>query len=122
MKTFTYEMLKITYSKETIKGEEVQIITFEGKITHQNSDQVGDDLEATFDESLPNLIVDLSQLEYINSIGLAVILSLVRKVEDLNGKFAVGGRHKLVETIVKLLEVSEHVRVFSSIEQAKELW
>lgn len=122
MKTFTYEMLKITYSRETIKGEGVQILIFEGKITHQNSDQVGDDLEAIFDESLPNLIVDLSQLEYINSIGLAVILSLVRKVEDLNGKFAVGGRHKLVETIVKLLEVSEHVRVFSSLEQAKELW
>lgn len=122
MKTFTYEMLKITYSKEIIKGEEVQILTFEGKITHQNSDQVGDDLELIFDPSLPNLIVDLSQLEYINSIGLAVILSLVRKVEDLNGKFAVGGRHKLVETIVKLLEVSDHVRVFSSLEQAKELW
>ncbi|MCX7999090.1 MAG: STAS domain-containing protein [Leptospiraceae bacterium] len=122
MKTFTYELLKITYSREVIKGEEVQILTFEGKITHQNSDQVGDDLEEIFDESLPNVIIDLSQLEYINSIGLAVILSLVRKVEDLNGKFAVGGRHKLVETIVKLLEVSEHVRVFSSLDQARELW
>lgn len=122
MKTFTYDALKITYSREIIKGEEVQILIFEGKITHQNSDQLGDDLESTFDSSIPNLIIDLSQLEYINSIGLAVILSLVRKIEDLNGKFAVGGRHKLVETIVKLLEVSEHVRVFSSLEQAKALW
>jgi anti-anti-sigma factor len=122
MKTFTYELLTVYYSVEEIKGTNVQVLSFEGKITHQNADQLGDDLENFFDKSLPYVIVDLSKLEYINSIGLAVILSLVRQVEDLDGKFAVGGRHKLVETIIKLLEVSEHVRVFSSLEEAKRLW
>lgn len=122
MKSFTYELLNVNYSQEEIKGEKIQILAFEGKITHQNADQVGDDLEHLFDKNHPNIIVDLSKLEFVNSIGLAVILSLVRQVEDLDGKFAVGGRHKLVETIVKLVEVSDHVRVFSSLEEAKKLW
>lgn len=122
MRTFSYELLQVSYSQERIKESSVQVFSFDGKITHQNADQLGDDLESIFDIELPFVIVDLSKLEYINSIGLAVILSLVRKVEDLDGRFGIGGRHKLVETIVKLLEVSDNVSVYSSLEEAKKLW
>jgi anti-anti-sigma factor len=122
MTTLNYESLSVEISSETLRGEKVQIISFRGKITHQNANLAGDELENLFDDNSPNVIVDLSELEYINSVGLAVILSLVRRVEDLNGKFGLGGRHKQVETIVNLLDVSDHVRVFSSLEEAKTFW
>ncbi|MCB1177198.1 MAG: STAS domain-containing protein [Leptospiraceae bacterium] len=122
MKTFTYESLSVEYAMEQLKKDTVQTFIFKGKITHTNANAIGDDLDTVFDDSSPNVIVDLSQLEYVNSVGIAVILSLVRRVEDLKGRFSVGGRHKLVETIVQLLEVSDHVEVYSSLEEAKARW
>ena len=45
------------------------------------------------------MIIGLKNLEYLNSQGLAFLISLIKRVEDLGGVFLIGGVNKLIETI-----------------------
>jgi anti-sigma B factor antagonist len=59
----------------------------------------------------PNrLIVDLSGVPYVNSVGVAAIINAMQTVEAYGGKFALAG---LQETVRSILEMSRLDHIFS---------
>ncbi len=119
MKEYSYENLKIISQTETINDSKVRILVMEGKINNQNSHIVSADMETEWDDDVFNAIVDMTRLEYINSMGLAAILSMIEKNSENRGKFLIGGINHYIEKIIQLVEVSNKVEIFSSLSQAK---
>lgn len=119
MKEYSYENLKIISQTETINDSKVRILVMEGKINNQNSHIVSADMETEWDDDVFNAIVDMTKLEYINSMGLAAILSMIEKNSENRGKFLIGGINHYIEKIIQLVEVSNKVEIFSSLSQAK---
>jgi anti-sigma B factor antagonist len=122
MHKFTYEELEIDFSIEQINLDTVGIINLTGKISHSNVKQVLTDIEGVVEEDIGNFLVVLSNLSFINSLGLALLLSLVRRAEEKNGKFVIGGYNPVLDMIIQLVEVSDKIRVFRSLEEAKLNW
>jgi len=59
----------------------------------------------------PNqLIVDLSGVPYVDSVGVAAIINAMQTVEAYGGKFALAG---LQETVRSILEMSRLDHIFS---------
>ena len=58
----------------------------------------------------------------MNSQGLAFLISLIKRVEELGGVCLIGGVNKLIETIIQLVEVSDQVIIFPSMEEALASW
>ena len=122
MKTYNFDSLSIDIELKELLGVKIEIIHFRGRIGNQNSYQVAEEMMTHLDSSIPNIIIGLKQLEYINSQGLAFLLSLIRRVEGLNGRFIIGGVNQMIETIIQLVEVSDQVVIVSSIDDALSLW
>lgn len=118
MKEYSYENLKISSKTEIINNNRVRILVMEGKINNQNSHIVSSDMEAEWEDDVFNAIVDMTGLEYINSMGLAAILSMIEKNSENRGKFFIGGMNHYIEKIIQLVEVSNKVEIFSSLSEA----
>lgn len=122
MSTITYDSLLIDYEIREINDKKIEVIIFTGRIGNQNSFQISDEFYDQLDHSIPNMIIGLKDLEYLNSQGLAFLLSLIKRVEDLGGVFLIGGVNKLIETIIQLVEVSDQVIIFPSMDDALASW
>ncbi|MEM7184594.1 MAG: STAS domain-containing protein, partial [Spirochaetota bacterium] len=79
-------------------------------------------LQDLFKDEVYDLVLNLSDLKYINSVGLAIILSMVKIVDQHSGKFVIGGVHSAIEQIIQLVELPEKVIICSSIEDALKSW
>ena len=122
MSTITYDSLLIDYEIKEINDKKIEVIIFTGRIGNQNSFQISEEFYDLLDHSIPNMIIGLKDLEYLNSQGLAFLLSLIKRVEELGGVFLIGGVNKLIETIIQLVEVSDQVIIFPSMDDALASW
>lgn len=122
MAVINFDSLTINYEIKEINNSKVEVLIFDGRIGNQNSYQVSEELYQHLDHSIPNMLIGLKNLEYLNSQGLAFILSLIKRVEELGGTFAIGGVNQLIGTIIQLVEVSDQVIIFPSMEEALANW
>ena len=122
MSTITYDSLLIDYEIKEINDKKIEVLIFTGRIGNQNSFQISEEFYDLLDHSIPNMIIGLKDLEYLNSQGLAFLLSLIKRVEELGGVFLIGGVNKLIETIIQLVEVSDQVIIFPSMDDALASW
>lgn len=121
MQRLNFESLFIDMDITETHGKKVQILAFHGKFSHQNSYSISRDLQDIFKNEVYNLILDLSELKYINSVGLAIILSMVKVVDQHSGKFIIGGVNKSIETIIQLVELPDKVIISPSVSEALKI-
>ncbi len=99
-------------------NKKISILSFIGQINHENAYYLSEDMSAFFPHDTFNTILDLGSLMYINSIGLAFLLSLFEKVEQHSSKICIGVINPKIEIIIQLLDLETKHQIFSSIDQA----
>jgi stage II sporulation protein AA (anti-sigma F factor antagonist) len=122
METFTFNNLQILREHLIIKNKNFFILSFNGHINQNNIEDLSDELDSLLPNYVLNLILDLKELEYFNSLGLAFLISIVDNIEKKKGKLGISGENKILQTIIQLLDVSEKIKIFQSREDALENW
>jgi anti-sigma B factor antagonist len=64
------------------------------------------------------LVVDLSQVSYIDSSGLAVLIEAMQNVERYGGKFHLAGLQDGVKPIFEIARLDQVFRIFSDADAA----
>ncbi|MBE7413070.1 MAG: STAS domain-containing protein [Leptospiraceae bacterium] len=100
----------------------VMLVELCGKISNNNAFEISKKISIVFEDKIYNLILDLSSLEYINSTGIAMLLTIIRTVAQKNGKIVIGGIHPFLETILNLIEIPKDVVIYESKDKAKSAW
>jgi anti-anti-sigma factor len=105
-----------------INSQKVGLVAFEGEISNNNAFEISRNINSIFDSENYNIILNLSKLEYINSVGVAMLLTIIKTVNQHNGKVVVGGLNHFLENVIKLMELPKKVAIFNTIEEAKASW
>lgn len=106
-------------TKLITKGEmKISILSFIGQINQDNAYFLSEDLSIFFPYDTFNTILDISALTYVNSIGLAFLLSLFEKVDQNSSKICIGAINPKIEIIIQLLDLDNKHEIFSSTNQA----
>ena len=75
-----------------ITHDRMLTVTLRGEIDHHRARAVMRELDQEIDEVLPcRLVVDCSGITFMDSSGIAVLLRLWRRMEELEGSIAVTG-------------------------------
>lgn len=69
-------------------------------------------------ENAQNLILDMEQLDFIDSSGLGVILGRYRRIREQGGNMAIVGVKPHVKRILELAGIMGIVKVYQQTEQA----
>jgi anti-anti-sigma factor len=115
-----FDSLYIETTKSSLPNKEVLLVVFNGKVTNSNSFEISRKIHFIFEEEVYNIILDLSGLEYINSVGVATILTLIKTVDQHSGKIVIGGLNHFLENVIRLMELPKKVEIYNSVEEAKK--
>src|SRR6267378_2720182 len=95
--------------KEESKGN-VKIVGLRGRLDANSSRNVEKQLQALIDQREKRLVLDLSELTYISSLGLRVFIMVAKEMQKVNGKLALA---KLNEHIYEIFKIAGFTRIFT---------
>jgi anti-sigma B factor antagonist len=96
-------------SSPTPRQERSNVLPLKGEIDLHVSPSVTASLNQMIEKKPERLVVDLSEVTYIDSAGLAALIEGMQKVEGYGGKFLLAG---LQETVCSIFEISRLDQVF----------
>jgi anti-sigma B factor antagonist len=89
--------------------EQPNVLPLKGEIDLHVSPVVTASLNAMIERKPERVVIDLSDVTYIDSAGLAALIQAMQKVEAYGGKFFLAG---LQETVRSIFEISRLDQVF----------
>ncbi len=99
--------------------KDLWIIKPSGVIDFSNSTDFKDKIKTEYiNQGKVNLIIDLSDVEYVDSSALGVLVGLQRACRLNGGTFALCGLHENIMRIFQITSLSSVFRIFSTIEDA----
>jgi len=119
MTSLDFQDLTLEKVNENLNGKTTDIVFFKGKITNSNSFNVNRKIYRIFDNSSYNMILDLSQLEYINSSGVAMLFSIFYRIKENGGRFIIGGVHPFLHNVFSLMDLPPRMEIYDTLEDAK---
>ncbi len=122
METLEFSSLSLSIEIVEIKEDKVLLVSFNGQITNTNAYEINQSISQIFKGNIFNLILDLTNLQYINSIGVATLLGMIKTVEQNGGVMLLGGLNHFLENVIKLMDLPRHVKIHQSREDAIKNW
>jgi len=102
----------------TIKNEgDISIISLTGSLDTNTSKEAEDQMNKLLDEGTTKLLIDLTDLDYISSSGLRILLSTSKKLKPLKGEMRICG---LNETVNEVFEISGFTMIFKIFKTLNE--
>lgn len=103
-------------AKQSADG--VTTLKLSGEIDLHASPELRENLLACAKAKSPKLLLDFTDVAYIDSSGLATLIEYVRESEPFAGKLGLFGLQKKVRTIFDLVRLNELFRISPSREEA----
>jgi anti-sigma B factor antagonist len=94
------------------------VLPLKGEIDLHVSPSVTASLNAMIAKKPKSLVVDLSEVSYIDSAGLAALIEAMQNVEHYGGKFALAGLQETVRSIFEISRLDQVFQIFPDADAA----
>lgn len=96
---------------------DIQILEVSGEIDFHSSPELRKRLQELLDKQSGKLLVNLKDVKYIDSSGLATFVEALQKIKRANGKMVLSN---LVPSVRGVFEIAKLDRVFSLVKSQEE--
>lgn len=100
----------------------VIILTPLGDVDIYTSPELKKKISNLIEHNSRRILIDLSHLEYIDSIGIGVIKSSLSKIHSCNGEIRLLSPTALVKRILELTNIDRIVRIYDKQSDALRGW
>jgi anti-anti-sigma factor len=104
----------------TYAGSEILIIGVEGEVDTNTAGALEASLIEEFEKGARLLILELSQMEYVSSVGLRVLLAHLKKLKTSQGRLVLTGLNEEVQEIFDMAGFSALFEISPDLEAAKQ--
>jgi len=113
-------LLQLRTETEKVGARPVNLLIFSGKITSDNIFDLNSKVKAIFENGIYDCILDISELDYINSTGIALLLTIARTVEQNRGLMVLTKPTTFVQELFDMTDLSGRFLITPSLEAARE--
>jgi anti-anti-sigma factor len=113
-------LLQLRIETEKIAGRNVNLLIFSGKITSDNILDLNSKVKAIFENGVFDCILDISELEYINSTGIALLLTIARTVEQNRGRIFLTRPTPFVQELFDMTDLSGRFAIVANLDAARD--
>lgn len=89
-----------------------------GRIHTQNSEELLKKLDSLIDQGERHLLLDFSDVDYINSSGLRVLMTVAKQLNDLGGKMVLAAVTELIQQVLRISGCAAVIGIYPSREEA----
>src|SRR5437762_13976112 len=99
-------------------GAGPNVLQHKGEIDLHVSPVVTASLTAMIEKKPERMVIDLSEVSYIDSAGLAALIQAMQKVEGYGGKFLLAGLQETVRSIFEISRLDQVFQIFPDADAA----
>ncbi len=103
---------------ESTDEDGILVILLEGELDLSTAPLLEEEFDKPQVRAAAILVLDLRELEFMDSTGLRAILAEHEHCEQIGRGFAITGSSDQVDRLLDVTRIAEHVRVVDSPEQA----
>jgi len=101
------------------KEGDISILSLTGSLDTNTSKEAEDQINKLLEEGSIKLLIDLTDLDYISSSGLRILLSTSKKLKPLKGEMRICGLNETVNEVFEISGFTMIFKIFKTIEEAK---
>ena len=99
-------------------AEPRNVLPLYGEIDLNVSPEIAETFSQIVRSKPPRVVVDLTQVTYIDSSGLAVLIVGMQQVKEYGGKFALAGLQSDVRSILETARLDQIFTTYPAVEDA----
>jgi len=100
------------------KRTDMVFLYLKGRLDNDNAQPLEDNLVKLIDDGARQLIVDCSQIEYINNAGIRVLLNVAKRILNLDGRIALHSPSQPAKDMFDKTGFSMVSRIYDTREEA----
>jgi anti-anti-sigma factor len=100
------------------KRDDVAILDMKGEVTSFADDTLNSLVKTTVEEGIQRVAFNFSDVSYINSSGIAVLIGIVTGFTNKGVSFNVYGLSSHFKKIFRMIGLTQYVNVFGSEDEA----
>lgn len=97
---------------------EIPVIFMKGEITSEADEEITNTYNSIPKEKRNRVIIDFSETTYINSAGIATLISLITKASESQGKIEFAGLNQHFKKVMDIVGLTDFVIIHDSLETA----
>lgn len=110
---------KLEIEKEVLEGSQIPLISLSGNLDIYTAQEFRKLLEGYLgDSDLKNVIVDVEQLEYIDSSGIGVMFSAAVRLKKRSGAFWLLKPQDMVQMALQITRAAAQMNICDSFDEA----
>lgn len=100
------------------KRGSVKIVGLRGRLDANSSPLAEKRLQSLIEQGEERLVLDLSELTYISSLGLRIFIAVAKTIQKTNGKLALAGLNDHIYEIFKIARFTTIFSIYPSCDEA----
>lgn len=111
-------MMKITVTQK----EDICVIHLKGRIIYESENYVKSEIDKLFESGQKKLVLDLTELSYINSSGLGILINLLKKIRGQNGDLHLACLSKEISELFRITSLDHVFKIFPIVDEAVQAY
>ncbi len=95
----------------------IQLVKVEGRLDASFSSQLEDEIDKVLEQKTKSIILDFSEVTYLSSSGLRVLLSINKETEGDGGLVLINLRD-IVKKVIEVAELHDYLTQADTVEEA----
>jgi len=96
----------------------VEVVAPHGPLNHETAGGLRDTFVKLYDEGLPMVVINMSHVALVDSVGLETILDLNDELHQRGGALKLAGLSPLCQDILRVTGVAEHLEIYADVNAA----
>jgi len=99
--------------------KDYMIVKLKGELDHHTSEEARKKIDKQyFNNNLLNIILDLRELNFMDSSGVGLIMGRYKNCMNRNGKISIVSTNPYINRILKMSGLLKLVKIYDTIEEA----
>jgi anti-sigma B factor antagonist len=103
-------------------GDRTAVLALVGRLNMQSAANLRSSIGTTVDGGRPQVVVDLSQTDFIDSSGLGALVAGLKKARQAAGDLRIAGANEQARTVLGLTNLDRVLRPYGDVEEALDGW
>ncbi len=106
---------------QIFEREGIDIISLSGKIMGgPEAGEINEQINNLIDQNKKNIIIDLNEVDWMNSSGLGILIGAVTTLKNNNGRLALANVSDRISNLLRITKLADVFEVYETIDSAIE--
>ena len=98
--------------------DDITILVIDGMLTIGSEKQFSEVFQGQIEKGVQKIILDMTKVKYIDSLGIGQIAGGFTSLSEINGKLVLARTNEKIRELLRLTGLQNHIKTYDTVEEA----